>query len=70
VSLFGALGIARSFWPRLVSVVVVGALILSPHFSARVINQEAEAQAKRITSFFEHVLKSTGWRWHPRRSSR
>lgn len=60
VSLFDALGIARTFWPRLVSALVVSAFFFAPHSSARIIEQEAEAHAKRIKSLFERALKSNG----------
>jgi hypothetical protein len=60
VSLFDALSIARTFWPRFVSVLVVSAFFFAPHLSARLIEREAEVQAKRITSLFEGALKSTG----------
>jgi hypothetical protein len=60
VSLFNALGIARAFWPRCVSVLVVCAFFFAPHLSARLIEREAEVQAKQITSLFERALKSTG----------
>lgn len=59
MSLFDALGIARTFWPRFVSVLVVCAFFFAPHLSARLIAREAEVQAKRITSLFEGALKST-----------
>jgi hypothetical protein len=60
VSLFDALGIARTFWPRFVSVLVMSAIFFAPHLSDRLIEREAEIQAKRIMSLFERALKSTG----------
>jgi hypothetical protein len=46
VSLFDALGIARTFWPRFVSVLVMSAIFFAPHLSDRLIEREAEVQAE------------------------
>jgi hypothetical protein len=64
MSLFEVLGIARCIWPGLVSALVAGAFFFAPHFSARLIEREAEVQVERITPLFVHILKSAGL--HPR----
>jgi len=53
------LGLGHRLFPRLVAVVVLGALIFAPNFSAGVIMRSAESRARLITTTFEHALRST-----------
>jgi hypothetical protein len=52
------LGIGRQIWPRLVAILVVGAFVFVPHFSADVIERAAEVRARQITSLLDHALRS------------
>ena len=52
------LGIGRRIWPRLVAVLVIGAFVFAPHFSAGLTERIAEARTRQITSLLDHALRS------------
>jgi hypothetical protein len=55
---FEALGVARLFSPRLVTVLVAACLYFAPHFSEAVIEQEVKERGAQITSLLNHTLRS------------
>jgi hypothetical protein len=56
------LGVGQRIWPRLIAVLVIGAFVLAPHFSAGIIERAAEVRARQITSLLDHALSSVALR--------
>jgi len=54
----GSLELARRIWPRVVSLLLLTAVVLAPRPTAALIEGAAEARARQIISLLDRALES------------
>jgi len=59
MDLLEALSLARRIWPRLVSLLVLAAVVLAPRPTASLIEGAARARAQQVVSLLDRALETT-----------